>query len=99
MLANAVLAEIVTELGASMTLDASLHAFMGKRFEEVVMAISTTTGRSLEDCLALDIEARTIARFRSELKEISGVRAYLDAFGDVKRCIASSSSPDRLAAC
>ncbi len=99
MLPNAVLAEIVTELGASMTLDASLRAFMGKRFEDVMVAVSATIGRPLEDRLALDIEARTIARFRSELKEISGVRSYLDAFGDVKRCIASSSSPDRLAAC
>ena len=99
ILAHAVLAEIVTELGAPMALEALLQTFTGKRFDEVVALVSATTGRSVADCLAVDIERRTIARFRSELKEISGIRGYLEAFGGVKRCVASSSSPDRLAAC
>jgi len=99
ILAHAVLAEIVTELGAPMALEALLQTFTGKRFDEVVALVSATTGRSVADCLAVDIERRTIARFRRDIKEIAGVRAYLEAFGDVKRCIASSSSPSRLAAC
>jgi HAD superfamily hydrolase (TIGR01509 family) len=99
ILANAVLAEIVTELGVPMALESSLQIFTGKRFDEVITMVSATTGRSVADCLAVDIERRTIARFRRELKEIAGMRTYLEAFPDVKRCIASSSSPDRLAAC
>ena len=99
MLANAVLAEIVTELGAPMMLEGSLQAFTGKRFDEVIAMVSAMTGRSVADCAAVNLERRTIARFRRELKEVAGVRAYLDAFGHVKRCIASSSSPQRLAAC
>src|SRR5438132_4903147 len=97
--ANAVLAEIVTELGTPMTLEASMDKFMGKRFDDVIAEISAMTGRPAANCRAVDLERRTIARFRSELKEISGIRAYLEAFGGVKRCVASSSSPDRLAAC
>ena len=98
-LANAVLAEIVTELGSPMTLESSMHAFIGKRFDDVIAMISAMTGQSVADCLAVDIERRTIERFRRELKEIAGMRAYLEAFRGVKHCIASSSAPDRLAAC
>ena len=99
-LANTVLAEILAELGAPMTSAASLQIFTGKRFDEVIATLSATTGRPIEDCLALDIEKRTLARFRNdELKEIAGLRTYLDAFAGMKRCIASSSSPGRLAAC
>jgi len=98
-LANAVLADIVTELGTPMTLEASLQTFTGRRFDEVIALVSATTGRSIEDCLAADIEGRTIAAFRREVREIAGLRTYLAAFADVKRCIASSSSPARLAAC
>jgi HAD superfamily hydrolase (TIGR01509 family) len=99
MLANAVLAETVTELSVPMALEASLQTFTGKRFDEVIAMVSATTSRSVADCLAADIERRTIARFRCELKEIADVRTYLETFAHVKRCIASSSSPDRLAAC
>jgi HAD superfamily hydrolase (TIGR01509 family) len=99
ILAHAVLAEILTELGAPVALEALLQTFTGKRFDEVIVLVSEMTGRSVEDCLALGIERRTLARFRGQLKEIAGVRTYLEAFVDVKRCIASSSSPDRLAVC
>jgi HAD superfamily hydrolase (TIGR01509 family) len=98
-LANAVLSEVVTELGSPMTLESSMHAFIGKRFDDIIAMVSAMTGRSVADCLAVDIERRTIERFRRELKEIAGMRTYLEAFPDVKHCIASSSSPDRLAAC
>ena len=33
------------------------------------------------------------------MRLVAGVRNYIDAFADVPRCIASSSSPDRLALC
>ena len=90
MLANAVLVDIVTELGVPVALEASLQTFTGKRFDEVIAMVSATTGRPVADCLVVDIDGRTIAKFRTGLKEIAGVRTYLDAFPDVKRCIASS---------
>jgi HAD superfamily hydrolase (TIGR01509 family) len=98
-LANTVLAEIVTELGAPMTPEASMQAFMGKRFEEVLAAVAATIGRPVTESAAAEIGRRTLARFRAELREIAGIRAYLAAFGHVNRCIASSSSAQRLAAC
>jgi beta-phosphoglucomutase-like phosphatase (HAD superfamily) len=47
----------------------------------------------------LAYQARTLGRFQEELRLVDGVRSYIDAFAHVPRCIASSSSPDRLALC
>jgi HAD superfamily hydrolase (TIGR01509 family) len=99
VLANTVLAEFVTELGVPTTLDDSLRTFMGKRLADVRASIAAMTGRPLADDAADEFMRRTLARFRTDLKEIPGVREYLASTGGVARCIASSSSPDRLAAC
>lgn len=99
MLANTVLAELVTELGMPMTLEQSMQTFMGKRAEEVIGTIVSATDRMPASQIAAELTRRTLARFRSDLREIPGVRDYLAAFPQMKRCIASSSSPDRLAAC
>ena len=99
ILANTVLAELVTELGVPMTLEQSMRTFMGKRAEEVIAAVVAATGRAPAAPIAAELAKRTLARFRSDLREVPGVRGYLAAFPRMKRCIASSSSPDRLAAC
>ena len=99
MLSNSVLAEFVTELGVPTTLEDSYTNFMGKRFHEVVEAIEATIGRKLPDGFAEDYQRRTLERFRRELRPIEGAREFIEALIDIPRCIASSSSPDRLALC
>jgi len=47
VLANAVLAEIVTELGTPTTLEDSYHRYMGKRFADVVTAVEASVGAPL----------------------------------------------------
>jgi len=98
-IANTVLAELVTELGWPMSVDESMRTFMGKRAEEVIASAVALTDRMPADRLAAELSQRTLAQFRRELREITGVRDYLAAFPQMKRCIASSSSPERLAAC
>ena len=97
VLANAVLAEMVTELGLPTTLQDAYGLYMGKRFTEVMSAVAGSLGRAPPPAFASDCQARTLARFREELRPVNGVRRYLDAFAHVPKCIASSSSPDRLA--
>ena len=46
VLANSVLAEIVTELGVPTTLQDSYRLYMGKRFEEVISAVEASMGRA-----------------------------------------------------
>jgi HAD superfamily hydrolase (TIGR01509 family) len=99
VLANTVLAEFVTGLGVPMTVDDSLRTFMGKRLPDVLESIGAMTGRPLAADAADEFMRRTLARFRTHLQPIAGVHEYLASVADVACCIASSSSPDRLAVC
>jgi HAD superfamily hydrolase (TIGR01549 family) len=99
VLANTVLAEIVSELGVPTTLEDSYRLYMGKRFADVIAAVESSVGRQLPPSFPADFQARTLDRFRRELTFVEGAPVYIDAFAHVPRCIASSSSPDRLALC
>ncbi len=99
MLANSVLADVVTELGVPTSLDDSYRSYMGRRFADVIAAVEATVGRPLPAAFAAEFQARTLARFRAELRAVDGARDYIRAFEHLPRCIASSSSPDRLSVC
>ena len=99
VLSNTVLAEIVTELGVPITVEDAYRDYMGKRFHEVIAAIDKAVGRALPQSFSEQYQGRTLERFRQELAPIAGVREFITAFADLPRCIASSSSPDRLAVC
>lgn len=98
-LSNTVLAEIVTELGVPITVEDAYRHYMGKRFHEVIAAIEKAVGRALPPSFSDQYQGRTLERFRQELAPIAGVREFITTFADLSRCIASSSSPDRLAVC
>jgi HAD superfamily hydrolase (TIGR01509 family) len=99
VLANTVLAELVTGLGVPTTLEDSYRLYMGKRFADVIAAVELAVGRPLPPGFPDHYQARTLERFRKELRVVEGARDYIDAFAHIPRCIASSSSPDRLALC
>ena len=90
ILANTVLAEFVTELGVPMTVEDSLRTFMGKRLADVLASIGTTIGRPLGAEAVEEFQRRTLARFRTHLREVSGVRGYLQSVAHVDCCIASA---------
>jgi HAD superfamily hydrolase (TIGR01509 family) len=99
VLSNTVLAEIVTELGVPTSVEDAYRDYMGKRFHEVIAAIEKAVGRTLPQSFGEQYQQRTLARFRRELAPIAGVREFITRFIDLSRCIASSSSPERLAVC
>jgi HAD superfamily hydrolase (TIGR01509 family) len=99
VLANTVLAEIVTELGVPTTLEDSYRLYMGKRFADVIAAVEAAVGRALPPHFPSHYQAQTLARFRKQLRFVDGARSYITRFAHVPACIASSSSPDRLAVC
>jgi HAD superfamily hydrolase (TIGR01509 family) len=99
VVANTVLAEMVTSLGLPTTLQDSYSLYMGKRFAEVIEAVERSIGCALPPTFAAECQARTLARFREELRVVAGAREYIDAFAHIPRCIASSSTPARLALC
>jgi len=98
-IANTVLAETVTGLGYSTTLDQSLSRFAHRRWVEVMAEIEAATGKPLPTDFSDELKRATFARFRTDLKEVSGAADFIKRFAHLPRAIASSSSIDRLQLC
>ena len=96
VLSNTVIAEIVTELGKPTTVDDAYRTFMGKRLSDVIEAIERAIGRKLPPDFTDAYQRRTFDAFRACLKPVDGAREFLENWREVPRCIASSSSPERL---
>src|SRR6266478_1094133 len=98
-IANTVLAETVTGLGHSTTLDQALARYMGRRWGEVVAEIEAAIGKPLPGNFSDQLKLATLDRFRTDLKEVRGATRFIRRFAHIPRCIASSSSLDRLQLC
>ncbi|MBR0800999.1 HAD-IA family hydrolase [Bradyrhizobium jicamae] len=98
-IANTVLAETITRLGHPTTLDQALTRYSGKRWDDVLTAIEAATGRPLPADFSNGLKQATLDRFRTGLTEVGGAAAFIRRFSDIPRCIASSSSIDRLHLC
>jgi HAD superfamily hydrolase (TIGR01509 family) len=98
-IANTVLAQTVTDLGHSTTLDQALTRYSGRRWDEVLTEIEAAIGKPLPGNFSSDLKRATLERFRADLQEVSGARNFIKRFSHIPRCIASSSSLDRLQLC
>ena len=98
-IANTVLAETVTGLGHSTTLDQALARYMGRRWGEVAAEIESAIGKKLPADFSDQLKFATLKRFRTELKEVRGATNFIRRFAHIPRAIASSSSIDRLQLC
>jgi HAD superfamily hydrolase (TIGR01509 family) len=98
-IANTVLAEIVSGLGHPTTLDQSLARYSGSRWDEVIAEIEAAIGKPLPSDFSGQLKLATLDRFRTDLKEVSGATNFIRRFSHLPRCIASSSSIDRLQLC
>jgi HAD superfamily hydrolase (TIGR01509 family) len=92
-----VIADVVTELGVPTSLDDAYGIYMGKRLSDVIETIERVVGRKLPADFAGSYQQRTFDAFRARLKPIDGARAFIEAWRTLPQCIASSSSPERLA--
>jgi HAD superfamily hydrolase (TIGR01509 family) len=99
VLANAVLAEAVSDLGHPTTVEDSVNRYMGRRLSDVIALVESEIGRPVPDHFANDLSAATLQRLRSDLQEVKGARNFIRHFADVPKSIASSSSLDRLQLC
>jgi HAD superfamily hydrolase (TIGR01549 family) len=98
-LANTVLTERVSDLGLPTSLDDALERYSGRRWEDAVTAIESAVGRPLPANFSHDLKSATLDRFRTDLREVSGAGKFIEKFAHIPRCIASSSSIDRLQLC
>ncbi len=98
-LANTVLAEFVTALGHPTNLEDSLQRYTGSRWADVIAKIEAAVGKPVPAGFSDDLKFATLDRFRTDLREVSGAGKFIEKFSGVPRCIASSSSIDRLQLC
>jgi HAD superfamily hydrolase (TIGR01549 family) len=81
------------------TLDQSLTRYAGSRWDEVIAEIEVAIGKPLPSDFSGQLKLATLDRFRTDLKEVSGATNFIRRFSHIPRCIASSSSIDRLQLC
>ena len=93
--ANAVLAELMTSLGAPMTVADSLRIFMGKSLRDVLATAAHILGRPVPDDVGERMGDLLFARLRAELRPIDGVADAIAAL-PYPRCVASSSAMARI---
>jgi HAD superfamily hydrolase (TIGR01509 family) len=98
-LANTVLAEFITALGHATNLEDSLEKYSGRRWDDAIATIESAVGKPLPGSFSDDLKAAVLDRFRTDLTEVSGATQFIRKFSAVPRCIASSSSVDRLQLC
>ncbi len=98
-LANTVLAEAVTNLGLPTTRDEAIARYMGKRWSDIVAVIEQEVGRTLRKDFSDELTQATLNRFRTDLREVNGVKAFLHHFQHLPWAIASSSSLKRILFC
>lgn len=95
-LACAVDAEVLTELGFPYTAGEIAARFVGMSLGSMMAAIEAEHGRLLPECFSSRLEATLFARFAVDLRPMAGVADLLTGLTG-PRCVASSSTPARIA--
>jgi len=89
------LREMLASLGRPMTMDEVDREFTGGSLADTVATVGRLLGRPLPADVGQKFGQRLLDRLRLELKPMPGVRDAILAL-PYRRCVASSSSPDRL---
>jgi len=95
LLAGAALAELLTALGRPMTAAECVRDFAGRSLHDVLRQAERMVGRPVPPGLGEQTARRLLARFRRELKPVAGAAETVASL-PYRRCVASSSAPERL---
>jgi HAD superfamily hydrolase (TIGR01509 family) len=95
VLALETLREMMASLGRTMTMQEADRAFTGGSLADTVATAERLLGRPVPAGVGEDFGRLLFDRFRRELKPVPRVRDAILAL-PYRRCVASSSSPDRL---
>ncbi len=87
--------EVLTEAGIPATAE-MIGACFGMKQADILFKISEWTQKPIPDDLPPLIWPATRRLFESELRAMPGVRDFLQRSGTIPRCVASSSSPERI---
>jgi len=95
VMAHQTLLDVLNRLGFGMTLEESYGVFAGRSLKDNLVLIEQRLGRPLPAGLLDESRDLLFARFRESLKPVTGVADAIAAM-PYPRCVASSSSFDRL---
>ncbi len=96
VLAHAAMADLLAELGKPISMPDAFKIFAGKRLSDALAAAEAWLGAPIPPGVAARAGERLLATFRRKLKPVGGVRQAIEAM-PFPRCVASSSTPERLA--
>jgi len=92
-------AMLISELslyGVQIDLEFVSRQFLGRSYPVVIKEVRKTFGITLPDQFEADYRARLLAAFERDLQIMPGIRGVLARLG-VQKCVATSSSPERVA--
>jgi HAD superfamily hydrolase (TIGR01509 family) len=95
-IANRVLADLLAGCGLRLGADEVMKRFVGRTKRGCIELATELLGAPLPASFATDWDAALFSAFRAELRAVEGVAEALDAL-DVPYCVATNSSPERLA--
>lgn len=93
--ANRALGEMLRELGLDLTQEQIFQSFVGYSMAHVMRVIESMLGRPPPQNFLCDLQARTFAAFRTELRAMPGIESALDRLG-VPFCVASSGDHEKM---
>ncbi|WP_244598694.1 HAD family hydrolase [Rhizobium tubonense] len=96
IIVSATEADELSLLGYKISLEDAVFRFAGVPAMEMRRTIEAEMGRALPSDFSERVENRVVSAYQSTLKPIAGVEAALKDL-DIPVCVASSSSPSRLA--
>jgi HAD superfamily hydrolase (TIGR01509 family) len=95
VIASAVDAELLAEIGYEITPEAVTRRFAGLTARAIADLIAAETGRPMPDDFIARTRAEIDRRIAAELKPVSGIAEVLDRL-DGPRCVCSNSTGERL---
>jgi HAD superfamily hydrolase (TIGR01509 family) len=94
-LACSALAELMTTLGHAMTTEEAVLAFAGSSLNDVLSRAEELLSGPIPQRMGEQTAMQLLARLRGELTAVAGVKEAIAAL-PYRRCVASSSGPERL---
>lgn len=70
--------------------------YFGMKQADILLNVAEELGMDIDLALAAKIWPKTRELFTAELKPMPGIIAFLERHPEVRRCVASSSSPERI---
>lgn len=88
--------EVLQNAGIRAT-SAMVERCFGMKQADILIALAEQTGQDMPDGVAADLWPVTRRHFEADLQPMPGIVAFIAALPPVRRCVASSSNPERIA--